>query len=284
MFGVVTLTYDELISEHEKDKNFGKYIKHIIVDDAQLIGGVILKSKAGEKTYKWFQILKNIYNTRKKGDRKFIVFFGSHHYKKEVKELTELVDFDSIQHFTKIVRNSRSIAEFAAKRMSNVNYQEAVKNIEHTFKGDSVKQKTYKLDSEEDYINAIDNELYDLQSMNVRFGDIAVLFMNEEGIPEPLNCKSSQRQWHQNLQYRLKFREKSFKFPKCGTKKICSGDQNEKKTHLVVDLVRGYSSLERPVVIGVGVSKNFLTPNENLQGLCYTRPLVKLVLIKEVNK
>lgn len=283
LFGVVTLTYDELISEHEKDKHFGKNIKYIIVDDAQLIEGEIVNTEEGERFYKWFLILRDIYNSQKKGDRKFVIFYGSHHYKREVKELTKLVDFDLIQHFTEIVRNSRSIAEFAAKRMSNIDYQKAVDNIGHKFKGDGVKQKLYQLQSEQDYINAIDNELHDLQAMNVRYGDIAVLFMNIDDIPESLNCISIERTRVKNLQYRLELKEKLFKFPKCGKVNICSGEQNENKTHLVVDSVRGYSSLERPVVIGVGVGKNFKSPNEKLQGLCYTRPLVKLIIIKDIN-
>ncbi|XP_033746066.1 schlafen family member 13-like [Pecten maximus] len=259
-------------------------IKHIIVDDAQLI----CASKEPGDT-KWFFFLEDLWKKRRRSnnDSIFWMFYGEHTYRISDTRNMEIFHehFEQERELQKIIRNSHKIARFAARYSENQKYKDAVDDIMsvHGFEGQAVVCKEVPLSNDAQRVQAVGEFLNEVLLEGYNLEDVAILFSRKNDIPSILNCISSKAEYSwiskENLKSKTITTTKSAELPEVGNVQICSGSDNDITGQVVVDTIRRYSGLDRPVVLAVNpfvADYDRYTSINDLYLIIATRPIAKL--------
>lgn len=266
-----TLTRYELNEMWNNNRADLMKVKHVFVDDAQFL----YSKKQSPSQMNWFQQLFQIMPLKKDG--KFWIFYGNHNYRSFGASVENVIDIEYFEKRTlrSIIRNTKSIAKFAEKYASDVEYTNAVQSIPHDADGEAVVEHHRDLSTDDSRFKAFQDEMSDCL-MRYKKGTITVLFDKVTDIPSPLKCQiSPYRKRVHGLLHKSEICPKYVQVPGHGTIKIVNASKNDDEDAVVVDSARRYTSLDRLAVIAIGIDK----PEIKIGYSTFTRPLAKLAVV-----
>ncbi|KAJ8309017.1 hypothetical protein KUTeg_013891 [Tegillarca granosa] len=266
-----TLTRYELNEMWKHNKADLMKVKHVFVDDAQFLDS----KKQPPSQMNWFQQLSKIMPLQKDG--KFWIFYGNHNYRSFGASVENVIPTHLFEKRTlrSIIRNTKSIAKFAEKYASDVDYTNAVQSIPHDADGEDVDEHHRDLSTDESRFKAFQEEMCDCLK-RYKKGSIAVLYDKVDDIPSPLKCQISPfRKRVHGLLHKSEISPKHVQVPGHGRIKIVNASENYDEDAVVVDSARRYTSLDRLAVIAIGIDK----PEIKIGYSTFTRPLAKLIVV-----
>lgn len=268
-----TLTRYELDEIWSNNPENMMKINHVFVDDAQFLF---------VEDINWYKKLKTLMISKVTG--KFWIFFGNHQTRSGPtveQAIGKDIALFQRRSLRSIIRNTKRIAKFAMKFADDREYTDAVGSIPHDAVGEEVSIINDDVSTEQARYNVFKNQMKKCLKF-YKAGSIAVLFSKVEDIPTEL--KAGSKSFRQNVGVGLKYCDKSIptfvEIPEHGVLKIVNASRNNANDAVVVDSVRRYASLDRPVVIVIGCELSW----QSIEYAAFTRPLVKLIVIRNCFK